>query len=327
MTRFLWKVGLLALPFLLYAGFIIATDPFDIVLGHSLVSEQTKLATAALLNPPLWKMNKFVKSPKENVQLGDSRMGHLRAADIRDVSGEDYFNFSFGGASLQEMIDTFWFAARRTNLKNVIIGMNFNVYNDPTKGDKNNSLYSSRCGTYEEVRANPLVYMLDWDVMQSAVYGAEADWLHINPQIGIPNMSRQAFWRHQLDYGAKMYHDYQHPARYYAALQEVAAYCRRNKVGLTFIIFPSYIELQNMVETARLTGEYERFKNDLAGLAVTYDYDLPTELTTNADNFADPFHFKDSVGNIMIREIWQQRLHFGRRLGGDVRSDASSRQL
>jgi hypothetical protein len=309
MERLLKHFALFSVPFCIYATFIVVTDPFNFLFNHSLIAESTKQKTAGLINPPLWKMSQFDRTPRPNILVGDSRMGHVPIRAIREITGQQYFNFWYGGATLREMIDTFWFAAKRTRLQNVVIGINFNVYNDRS--------FVSRTDTYAEVRANPFMYFVDHGVARSAVLGAYTDWFHGHANLSIPSMSRRQFWHYQIETAIAKYADYERPKRYRADLEKVTAYCRQNGINCTFIIFPTHVDLQKVVKKMQLTEEFEEFKRDLASMAVTYDYDYVNPLTMDASNFADPFHFTDSVGGELVREIWEHHLRYGRKLSPD----------
>jgi hypothetical protein len=309
MIRLFRRLMLFSLPFWVYAIFVGATDPFNFFSRHSLISEQIKEKTAALINPPLWKMNQFSRTPFENILLGDSRMGHLPTREIHSVSGQKYFDFSYGGASLREIVDTFWFAEKHAHLKNVVIGVNFSLYNERN--------VAARAGTYSQFCSNRLLYFVDHSVVKASILGAYADWFNQDLTFGVPRMSRQEFWESQLQKAERMYSSYERPKRYRAELGKITAYCQKNSLKCSFIIFPTHIDLQRLVETARLNKEYQEFKCDLARMTVTYDYDYQNDLTANASNFADPFHFTDSVGGELVREIWTNRLQYGRQLHAD----------
>ena len=312
MRLFIKKLALFVAPFCIYGAFIVLTDPFDFLSHRSILSEETKLRTAARLNPFLWKMNKFRELACPNILLGDSRMGHVPTVEIKSITGEEYFDFSYGGATLREILDTFRFAAKHVRLHNVVVGINFNLYSQRSQAD--------RTGAYDSMAANPFLYFLDRTVCKSALYGVYADYLHGDPAVGIPPMSREAFWKHQLEFAATLYRQYERPQTYKQELQQMTEYCRNNHIRCSFIILPTHADLQKMVQTARLDAEYEQFKKDIAGLGVTFDFDYPTELTSNARNFMDPFHFTDSVGAIVAREVWEDKPQYGRKLNGRLSS-------
>src|SRR5438270_206883 len=127
MTRFLKRILVFSIPILIYCGFIVVVDPFAYFNWFSVIAPKTKRVTAKALNECLWKMNEFDRHPEASILLGDSRMDAMPADKVTGVTNRKYFNFGFGGASVKEMTDAFWFAANRTRLSDVYIGLNLNV--------------------------------------------------------------------------------------------------------------------------------------------------------------------------------------------------------
>jgi hypothetical protein len=79
------------------------------------------------------------------------------------------------------------------------------------------------------------------------------------------------------------------------------------------VIFPTYVDVQHLINDYHLERESAMFRHDLASMATTYDYDYENEITTHKENYTDPNHTTGIVSNIIIREIWQGGLRFGRR--------------
>src|SRR5690349_16490940 len=149
MKRFIQRVALFSIPFVVYAAFIVIVDPFD-YLNIVHIPKEQKFPNAAALNPCFWKMNEFARQPSSRILLGDSRMLGIRAEKLREMTGKDFFNFAYGGSSLNEMIDTFWYANEHTKLHDVYIGLNLNVYNDYN--------YTERTATFNTISRNPALY-------------------------------------------------------------------------------------------------------------------------------------------------------------------------
>jgi len=299
------RVGLQAaiffVPFALFASFIALTDPFDLLGTPSVVSEATRMKVAAELNPTLWKMGKFLATDDDRVLLGDSRLGHIDVREIERVSGRKYFNFWYGGGTLREMLNTFWFATHHRKLKEVVMNVAFSTYNDNNVTD--------RSGAYEEFHKAPALYFFDWTVFEAAYYGVSADWFRQPFVLGVPRVTRNQFWNLELDFARNRYRTHAMPGKYKADMQEMARYCRTHGIVLTFIILPGHIDLQNEVGRCGLSSEYLQFKSDMAHMAVTYDCDYPNSFTAERRNFIDPFHFTTSAGNVLIEDLW----------GGDLR--------
>jgi hypothetical protein len=48
--------------------------------------------------------------------------------------------------------------------------------------------------------------------------------------------------------------------------------------------------------------------------AKVYDYDYYNSITKNKNNFSDPIHFNDSIGDLIVNEIWKNQLVIGKEL-------------
>ncbi len=306
MRRFVIRLALFSIPFWIYAAFIWTTDPFDLLPSYSLISESTKQRISGAANPPLWKMSRFMKSTAPNILLGDSRMGHIRVQEIKAITGEDYVNLSCAGGKLIEIIRMFWFAARHRHLKSVVVAINFDTYNQHGTED--------RTGTYESIKKDPLLYFVDHTVMEAAAYEFKADVLGRARDLESPNMSPEQFWEYQLEFAANHYRVYAPPAWAKPELKKITEYCQHNDICLVFIILPSHVDLQNIVKVTGRAPEYRQFKEEIAGLATTYDYDYPNSLTRDRENFSDPFHFSDATGDLLVHDIWLGKLQYGRKL-------------
>jgi hypothetical protein len=279
-------------------------DPFGYFHSSSLISEDTKLRTAARFNPCFWKMNQFRRKPSADILLGDSRMANLNPTQVERAAGEDYFNFAYGGASLNEIIDTFWFATRQVPLRKVFIGLNLNVYNDYN--------YTERTKLFATVQRNPALYFVNRTVLQSALYGAYSEATGTDPKIGVPTLNKEGFWQEELQSTASYYKNYVYPAKYKKQLMGVTQYCREHNVQLSFVIFPTYVEVQHLVSDYHLERENAMFRQDLASMGTTYDYDYENEITTQRANYTDPIHTNGQICNMIIREIWQGGRRYGR---------------
>lgn len=304
--RLFARAALFAAPFCLYALFILLVDPFNFLNAPSIIPDDVKARTASQLNPCLWKMRQFEQRPSPNILLGDSRMMAMKADRLKELTGKDYYNFGYGGGSLREMIDTFWFASKRVQLREVYIGLNLSVYNDYN--------YTERTKLYTTVEANPALYFVNRTVLQAALYDAYSHFSSTDLRLGAPTSSREAFWRDYLDNViAGYYTNYVYPKQYGRELTRIAQYCREHNIQLTFIIFPSHVEVQQRVADFHLEQRNQAFKQDLAALATTYDFDYENEITTRRENYTDPVHTIEPVNEILMREIWLGELRLGRK--------------
>jgi hypothetical protein len=306
-ARFLKNLLLFSIPIVIFCGFIAIVDPFDYLNIVSAVSPGVKASTAKALNVCLWKMNQYDHQPVSSILLGDSRMDAMPAARISRVTNREYFNMAFGGGTLNEMIAAFWFAAGRTRLSDVYIGLNLNVYNDYN--------YAARTATFESIHKNPALYFVNRTVLEAAVDDTYSQLANKDLKIGVPEMGREDFWRDQLDVlTARYYTSFVYPLKYRKELKRIATYCKQNHVNLNFIIFPTHVELQNRIHDFHLEDANAQFRSDLAAMAPTYDFDYPNDITRDKDNFSDPYHYRPPIADVLIAEVWQGKLHYARRL-------------
>ena len=288
---------LLVLPLLVLCAAVVAIDPFDYFGISHLVPDRVKLETSYQLNACLWKMIQYARRPCPNLLLGDSRMLSLNEQDVSSVAGRPFANMAYGGASLNEVIQTFWFAATQTRIREAWIGFGFNMYDDYN--------YTNRTEAFLSMRQNPLLYFANRTVLKCAAYNVYYDYKGIDPKLGVPTETREQFWQEQLGpLTAAWYSRYVYPQIYHRELQKIAGYCRANHINLGFIIFPTHIDLQRRVYDFGLEDDYRRFKQDLSALATTFDFDYPNPITESRSNFRDPYHFTGAIGQKIIHQVW-----------------------
>jgi hypothetical protein len=280
-------------------------DPYDLLSAKApVVAEQYKVHYAQLLNDPLWKLPKYDRNPAENILLGDSQIEHLRAEDIGPLVGKRYFNLAYGGGTLRESIATFWHASTKTRLRSVYYGVSFMAYNANTM---------NRITLVEKMERNPSDYFYDPCVLQTAFYDALTLVPGRTVTIG-PGVSPAVFWTMQLDHLKIRYKGIVYPESLNAELHRIADYCRAKGIELTFVITPQHVDAQRRVSELGVVEEYAKLKKDLASLAPTLDYDIPSELTQNRRNYDDPFHLSSQASVEVVRDIWQKKFRWCRRL-------------
>jgi hypothetical protein len=285
---------------MVYGLLLLLIDPFNLFnVGH-LVGNEAKRNTALKINSVLWKIIEYRKNPKENILLGDSRMNNLKTDKIKEVSGTDYYNFAYGGGSIEEIVETVWYASKLKKLKRIYIGLAIETYN---------AYYYDRLNRVKEAKEilnDQFLYFSNKNVV-SAAFNAAVYLFTKQSTLGIPTMSRDDFWRHQLQFAAEGYYQkYQYPDKYFKRLQEISNYCKQQQIKLGLIIFPTHVDLQKKIIEYNLINEYRRFQEDLAKIAITYDFNFENAITRNKNNFRDPFHYNQEVGELIIQEVWSK---------------------
>lgn len=299
-SAFIRRLLLMSLPFLLIFGGVALVDPFDFVSQNALIPRSEKEYVSFHLNYTFWKYLRYQEAPVEHILLGDSRMEGLTEEQMLRITGERYFNFAFGGGTVPEMIETFWFATKQTKLKSVSFGLNFGRYNA-----FNND---NRCREAKELIARPYRYPIHQSVLKSCYYILKDQITGQQSILTKPMMDKETFWQHQLSFLATtFYRDYAYPANYYVQLQEVVAFCKAENIDYQFIILPTHIELQDKIIEHGQQDAYDRFLSDLHSLGPVHNFHQQDSLTSDKKLFKDPFHFGPEIGDIVIERVFGRK--------------------
>jgi hypothetical protein len=278
--RLIKKLMLFMAPlfFVFIVNFIV--DPFNINRKVSLGF--TKQEIACHYNERLWKLNSFLNNPQKNIILGDSRANRLSEKTLQTITGKSFSNLSLSGATLVEIIDTFWFAVTHADLKEVFVCINFDRFNDWQKAS----------GVAQAVNTiqNPLLNYIQPETCKAVFHLLLQIFSNkklINQQ---PPMDKQAFWQFQLDEIDTGYRRYVYPSYASKQLALIADHCNKNGIHLTFITFPTHTDLQKRIDTAQLRNQEQVFKQFLQSIGALWDFDITNDFTNNPLNFDDPKH-------------------------------------
>ena len=250
----------------------------------------------------LWKLIEYKRNPSPNIILGDSRALYIEPEKIQKIVNEQYFNFAYGGGTLSEIIDTFWYCAQSCKLKNVYIDINFNRYN--AIETRNRFVHALK------LTRNFLGYVFNKTTFLALCNNLYCKFVNKRFKVGKPKFDKARFWQKKLTDSAKyFYSKYVYPKKYHDELVKIASFCHENNIKLVFFIPPTHVDLQEYIIKYKLEEENERFKRDLAALGDVYDFNYRNKLTEDVDNFADPFHVHNQ-NEVIVPEVWGNQLHY-----------------
>lgn len=301
MLRFIRKFLLFLLPLVLALAFFLAFEPYD-YFG-------LRGGTDILYNGrSLTSMRRILRGECKNILLGNSLTANLNEGYIEQVSGIDYDVLAYGGATLNESIEQFWYAAEHCDLERVVIGVSFYTMND-------DMFAGERFGELKTKAEDPLAFLSDAGYWDSAVnyfriklsrwqaqrqgdptleipvddpgsltqnvqppqerdeYGRRADLVHysgiINDQCANYNMGRQ----------------------YLGRLLEIAAYCEDNDIELTFVLYNCHATIwENVIYPRNIDVYIDYYKNALKSVATVYDFEFYNDFAKNDEMFYDGLH-------------------------------------
>jgi hypothetical protein len=296
MYLFIKKISAFSIPFLIYLLLACWIDPYNIIHNEKnpkLIELKSKISYE--LNRPLYKLQIYKNHPTDVILLGDSRTELLHSSSFEDLLHLKTTNLAYGGGTLPEIIDTFWYITKIHDVRQVYIGLNFNLFNE-----HNNF---NRVKEATELIESPISYLFSQYCMKSVYLIIRSFITQKDVNLGIVNVNKEELWKLLLERVSKSYRYYKFPESYEKSLTEISNYCRKSNIKLVFFIPPSHTDLQQKVKEFNLEDEEKLFVAFLTKLAKTYNFSYPNEMTRNYNNFSDPFHFIDSISKIVIKEI------------------------
>ena len=306
MSQFIKRMLFFSSPIFIYILLVLYIDPFNIIQKESnqrLI--ELKQSISGKVNYPLYKLQKFSDDPTDIVLFGDSRTDKLETRVFDSLTKISSTNLAYGGGTLPEIIKSFWYATKVHNLRQVYIGINFNLYNADNSMDRVTEAIN--------LKNSPISYLLSQACFKSSSLIIKSLINGKTVTIEKPDISKDEFWKYQLESSANnFYRNYKYPNNYFKGLLEISDYCKKKNIKLIFFVPPTHIELQQKVNEFELNAAEIRFKSDLSKLGLFYDFDYPNSLTENKGNFSDPFHYNDSIANIVINEIVTGKINYAR---------------
>ncbi|MVN22041.1 hypothetical protein [Mucilaginibacter arboris] len=305
MKRFIINILLLALPIIVWGLIVVIVDPFN-YFNFGIFNKDTK-KSAESLNQLMYRTIDYIHFPCENMLIGDSRTELLPIDLIEKISKQKYKKLNTNAAKLNEIFELFYLAYKRKPIKRIVIGINFNMFNKYG--------YQNRISGLKKVLDDPLMYIYNKDVA-SATYVTIEQILKKKNVDSKPPMTREEFWKWSISTKASdWYGKYEFPNLLYSELLNFDRFTKKKGIEVIFIIVPHSEEFHKRLIEFGLGEEEKKFKKIMSSLnAKVYDFDYLNSITTNKNNFRDPVHYNDSIGNLIVREIWTNNLQFGKEL-------------
>jgi len=304
-VKILLRKGLIfMLPVLAWITIVMIVDPFNYFNISQKISEKAKLESAQKLNSLLYNVISFKNSSSPHIIIGDSRIRKLPTDRIKELSGDDYYTLHANAAKLNEIIDLFWVADEYSELENVILGVNFNLYNEYA--------YSDRVTDAKELIKNPLIYIFNWDVLETVYLAVKNDFFGIKKK---EKRDGKLFWEYTINtVASNHYSKWKKPEETLLRLEEMGAYCKANNINLTLLIVPHHKEFHDRLVEFKLTEEEMQFKKEIRIIGRAIDFDYPNSITNCKSCFSDPIHTTDSISKLIIDELFSDSLTIGKLL-------------
>lgn len=305
------KIAVFCAPFAVVFFLFFLFEPFD-YFGLR--------GDATYLSKPLSSMRALLRDRPEKIILGDSRMANLSVDYIEELTGERYEMLGFGGSTLGECVELFWFAAERTELKTVYFEVTFYTVDD--------DLSAGRIPRVERQTENAWEFTRDFNNWLEAINAAKMkgknllagllnrpEWVEYPEDptrfdSEAPPPERGERYRKNLEDYAELLRGTIGEAwtvnpETYSKLQEIVDYCGENGIELIFVFPPIQESVQTLViEPLGIDGEYQAFKRWLIERATVYDMEFVSAFSRDESNFFDGFHLEGEAKKRLMQLLF-----------------------
>lgn len=152
MKTILRRAAPLFVPVLVWLAFFIAFEP----------NNYFGLKASASSTQPVARVREYQADPGTNLLLGDSRLAHIDMDQAAAISGKQWQNLAFGGASLKETLDLAEYILDSGNpVEELVLSVSFYTLNQNYNTDRFEQL--------ETTLENPVAYCLNLEYNVNAL--------------------------------------------------------------------------------------------------------------------------------------------------------------
>ncbi|MGV8112605.1 MAG: hypothetical protein AB2L17_06840 [Lentimicrobium sp.] len=304
MNKYLLKGLLFSMPLFIYAAIIIIVDPYNFLNIFHVISDEDKFRVIQRTDESsprgniLWKTVEFKRKPVQNLIIGDSQGKDMNVGLIRELTGEEYYNFCFPGASFNTMFETFWFTVEHVKPEKVYFQVAFMNYNTYREYDLFHFAQDYFDRPWEYFTTKEIFI----DSFMNLVWVSTRNTKVINRSYEFLNQEElQQLAQFRLDLFFKKY---EYPQNFNREFKKIKDYCEAHGIGLGFIILPVYKNVDEHLKKVGLFDEKLRFKADMQSLGTTYDLDRLSEIKAERSNFIDYFHPRPVIMDSLVTMLW-----------------------
>tara|TARA_B100001057_G_scaffold490403_1_gene578593 strand:+ start:3434 stop:4390 length:957 start_codon:yes stop_codon:yes gene_type:complete len=303
MKKFLKNICLGLIPLGIYVFLIISVDPYNYFNDSFKTKNKSKISETN--NKALNQILGLKNVEFEKIIVGDSRVGALNKDYILENYQLDFKKIVIPAAKLNEINDLVHFMVSNQSINEIIIGMNFNMFND--------FAFSTRADEILKIYEKPLFYIFNFNIFKLSIKILNNHLFKLDIADSKPTISKDEFWQQHLNTRSKwQYSRFKYPIDYAEKIKELDDYCLENNIKFTVILFPHHYDDIKVLKSYNLIEDKKRFyalMKELNGLVINYDY--YHERILNSNNFDDPVHFNDEIGKIIVDEVFSNALQWG----------------
>lgn len=304
MKKFLFLASIFTIPVLICWLIIFLIDPCNFFNISRIIDNDIKIKVinrsyeSQTRGNMLWRLIEFKRKPCKNLIIGDSQAYHINGELIKELSGNEFYNFSIPGANAETKFSIFWFAAKQTKLNNVIIQFSFPNW----KLNQKENLFPAT----NEYLDKEYLYFLDENVaedsFQNIIYKITNKYTKSINKIQFPiSDDKNNIFDSSLKF---MYKNYKYPTNFINELKKIVDYCKVNNIKIEFVIFPIHQRYYDYLLEHDLIKFHNKFIADISHIGKTCNFSNYHALNNNEKNFIDYFHQKQFITDSITRLVW-----------------------
>jgi len=254
-----------------------------------------------------YKTFRYLK--KENntdkIIMGSSQINVL-TEDIIPEKG--WMSLSFGGVHLKETLDMFMNLVDKERVNKVLLAPEFVSYCAAVSDENDNYRWStSSIYQVEDEFNDKASYFIDKCVFQAS-FSYLVSLLGGDNSRGVPQTSKDEFWKEQLDYCNKMFTASVVEIQRKQVTDMFTDFKReadRNGINVIVVIPAQHLDIIKMEYSEGIFSQYASYLEFLVNtFNNVYYFDYPNSVTNNKDFFGDPMHCNNA--QIYISSLWPQ---------------------
>lgn len=301
MRRFYKNLFLFCLPIIFVLLIVAYVDPYYLYHKERKFCEMKYDVGYSFDQGRRYKIFSFLNFPKSNIILGASEINVIHE---RNIPEGGWHSLSFGGAHLEESIDLFWEIVNNNKIEHLLLAPEFIKFYNAGLGEMY-AWNSSQSARAYDLYNDKLEYLIDKNVIRSTYYCMLNNW-GLAYKRGKPQLSKEEFWKHQIEYGRGQYSKKilsDNLERIYSRLRDIGKYCEANDIKVSIVLPIQHVDLISLEYSTDIYPIYRDYLSNLIDIfGSVYCFDYPNPNSMNYDKFSDPFHYISA--DVYLESLW-----------------------
>ena len=275
-----------------------------------------------------YKMPRLRKGGWDNLMLGTSRIGLMDTNVADSYLGGKTFTMSLPGSAMPLQLDSFLYAIKFNNIKNIIYGIDFMTFNKNLKFNDDYVQYKNELQSFGSFNTFDIYFnfktlnkSIDTLLNNTVEEPRQYPFYSESGMRNYPNFKQEldngnfnmhnSINKHLKVYYKKngIYANYVFAPEYMQMFKRIIDYCYENDINFYVYIPPIYIDHFNALKDAGLKNEFEHFKRELVKVVDFVDFSGINSINTDKTKFWDSSHLKKKYTELIMEKIFKHDNH------------------